>query len=175
MGSAPGRLDPHSWLCPLCALKAWVQSAIGRGAQAVAPDRTVTGPFWGEPRSPRLQPPRRWGCGGRPGGRGPSGGRELLLRQHCGRKLRSPLGKRRRAAGLGRPGSGARSGVGARAVTAPLRLVVGPAAHAGGTAWHLHPASPLPTPTARAAPVWNPGPGTPASFPECRALAARRS
>lgn len=94
----PGRWAGESRLRPLCAHKApcrpHLASVPGRG-------RGVGGTFsWGEPRSPRPQPPPRGRAGPqpRPRARAASRGYCCANTVHCGPRLRSPPGKRRRAA-----------------------------------------------------------------------------
>lgn len=144
-----------------------------RGSGRTFPDLSC-----GEPRSPRLQRPPRGRAGRRAGGApaaAPSPGREppLLLRRHCGRKLRSPLGKRPPAADLG---PSARGGGPGGDTGHPRGWLW---AHLRPHSWHRasHPAShPFPTrdPRRSRCPSLELGGGARASFPERQVSGARR-
>lgn len=179
-GRALRRLTPASLAVPSGRAQARRQSALGpdvRLRRRAGRRQGLSGPFLrGAPLSP---PPASARGPGRRAGGAPaealSPGREQqpLLRQHCGRKLRSPLGKRPPAAALGpsaRGGDRAGTQVAAEAGCSPPLPPpqLAPRGCGAARSTPLRTLSPSANPAAVAALVCKPGAGARASFPACQ-------
>lgn len=123
--AVPEPLDPGVSAPSSVRSQSPVPAALGLGAWAPPRAGQRLDLSWGEPRSPRLQPPPRGRAGPQPMPRARAGSRGYCCANtvHCGPRLRSPLvrGIRRPISGPG-PGAGGPAGQ-----KAPPRLVAGPA------------------------------------------------